>query len=56
MLCNKKTGLWISVVFGILVALGVFNQSHATTNNFTQFKDMTIAIRGQGVALIFIAV
>ncbi|WP_062059374.1 alpha/beta fold hydrolase [Cellvibrio sp. OA-2007] len=51
MLCNKKNGLWFTVAFGILVALGAFNQSHAAT---TEFEGMAIEVRGQGATLIFI--
>ena len=50
MLCNKKTGLWITVVFGILVALGVFNQSHGAEKNHLQFENLPVKVLNKGAA------
>lgn len=50
MLCKKKSGLWFSVVFGILVALGVFNQNHGADKNDLQSEITPVTVVNKGDA------
>lgn len=58
MLCKPKKGLWFIVIFALLVALGVFNKSHAAETQKLSFEGMEIEVKGkaanENALLVFI--
>jgi pimeloyl-ACP methyl ester carboxylesterase len=58
MLCKPKKGMWFIVIFAMLVALGVFNQSHGAESKNLTFEGMDIEIKGtaanKNALLVFI--
>lgn len=58
MLCKPKNRMWFIVIFVILVALGIFNQSHAAESKNVSFEGMDIEIKGtaanKNALLVFI--